>query len=195
MRKLVFILIIAVLMSFNNTTNNNKPRIIYVYDALCGWCYGFSPVISQLYTEHKTKIEFEVLSGGMITGDRIGPIGEVAPYIKWAYKDVENATGVKFGDHFLNEVLENGKAVFTSIPLGLSLTIFKEYYPERAIEFAADLQKAVYFDGLQPLDTNGFIPLFAKYGIGEQVVLSKMSSQVYLDKTQSEFLEVSKMGV
>ncbi len=59
-----------------------KGKLIYVYDALCGWCYGFSPVISKIHKEYKDSLEFEVISGGMILGDRIGPIGEVASYIK-----------------------------------------------------------------------------------------------------------------
>ena len=25
-----------------------KPKIIYVYDALCGWCFGFSPSMEKI---------------------------------------------------------------------------------------------------------------------------------------------------
>ncbi|MFW5762224.1 MAG: DsbA family protein, partial [Cyclobacteriaceae bacterium] len=90
-------------------------KIIYCYDALCGWCYGFSPVMEKIHQQYQQDFQFEVISGGMITGERIGPVGEVAPYIKQAYKLVENTTGVKFGDDFLR-VLNEGKAIFTSIP-------------------------------------------------------------------------------
>lgn len=58
-------------------------KLIYVYDALCGWCYGFSPIIKQFYKKHKNHFDsIQVVSGGMIRGERIGAIGEVAPYIK-----------------------------------------------------------------------------------------------------------------
>lgn len=50
----------------------------------------------------------------MVVG-KVVPIGEVASYISWACKDVEKATGVKFGDGFLNDILKDGKAIFTSI--------------------------------------------------------------------------------
>ena len=77
---------------------NGKFSIIYVYDALCGWCYGFSPVIKQVFEKYQAQFDFEVISGGMILGERQGPIGEVAAYIKGAYKTVEDTTGVKFGE-------------------------------------------------------------------------------------------------
>ena len=41
---------------------------IYCYDAYCGWCYGFSPVIKQLSYAYQPQIHTEVLSGGMLAG-------------------------------------------------------------------------------------------------------------------------------
>ncbi len=60
---------------YSNENNTKKVKLIYVYDALCGWCYGFSPVMMQLHSKYKDSIDFQVVSGGMITGNRIGPIG------------------------------------------------------------------------------------------------------------------------
>ena len=43
-----------------------KPLLIYCYDAYCGWCYGFSKVITRIAKEYKDSLAFDVLSGGMI---------------------------------------------------------------------------------------------------------------------------------
>ena len=83
------------------TLDKDHTKLIYVYDALCGWCFGFSPVMSTFAKKYQSEIEVQVVSGGMIRGDRIGPIGEVAPYIKEAYKTVEDSTGITFGKAFL----------------------------------------------------------------------------------------------
>ena len=48
----------------------DKPLLIYCYDAYCGWCYGFSPVISAIADAYKDKLEVEVLSGGMILPEK-----------------------------------------------------------------------------------------------------------------------------
>ena len=77
--------------------NTTKFRIIYVYDALCGWCYGFSPVMRRLHDTYADAFDFEVLSGGMMTGTRVRPVAESMSYIQQAYKVVEEHTGVRFG--------------------------------------------------------------------------------------------------
>ena len=59
-----------------------KPIIIYCYDAWCGWCYGFSPVIKALHEKYKNQFDFEPLSGGMIPVESTQPIGNIAGYIK-----------------------------------------------------------------------------------------------------------------
>ena len=78
-----------------------QPVIYYCYDAWCGWCYGFSPVIKQLEVEFNDKLSFEVLSGGMIPADNPKPIRAMAGYISEGYRRVEEMTGVKFGADYL----------------------------------------------------------------------------------------------
>ena len=47
----------------------DKPVLIYCYDAYCGWCYGFSPVVKKIADNYKSRLHIEVLSGGMIIND------------------------------------------------------------------------------------------------------------------------------
>jgi putative protein-disulfide isomerase len=75
-----------------------KPTIIYCYDAYCGWCYGFSPVIKKIVGDYADRLEVEVLSGGMLIDDRKMPIEKIGPFILKEYKRVEDLAGVKFGE-------------------------------------------------------------------------------------------------
>ena len=170
-------------------------KIIYVYDALCGWCYGFSPVMEKFYQDHRAEVSFEVMSGGMITGSRIGPIGEVAPYIKWAYKEVEQATGVTFGKGFLDDVLEEGTTVFTSVPLGVALSVFKSHRPEEAVLFAGALQKAVYYDGIAPQDAAAYAPLAEAFGINGKTFVGQMEQPEFLALAEADFQRSQQLGV
>ena len=173
----------------------NGPTIVYVYDALCGWCYGFSPVIQRIYEEYQDRFAFEVISGGMITGERIGPIGEVAPYIAWAYKEVEEKCGVKFGEAFLKDILEEGSAVFTSIPPGIAMAVFKTYRPEQAVAFAAALQRAIYADGIVPTDLAAYGPYAAAFGIDETEFVEKMKEVRFRAAAEKEFQTATQIGV
>lgn len=170
-------------------------KVIYVYDALCGWCYGFSSVINEFEEKYKDQVSFEVISGGMITGNRIGPIGEVAPYISWAYKDVEKATGIKFGEKFLNETLKDGKAIFTSIPLGVAMSVFKKLQPRKSIAFASALQKAIYFDGMEPENLNACGAIAQKFDIDPDSFVVAMRDTANLELAKIDFQKSKELGV
>lgn len=169
--------------------------IIYVYDALCGWCYGFSPVMQQLYEKYKKEMDFTVLSGGMVTGERVGPIGQVAGYIGEAYKTVEETTGVKFGEGFLNGILKTGTAIFTSIPASRAMTVFKSYQPEHAVAFAGALQKAIYFDGIEPEDWEAYGTYAAAFGIEPKHFVFQMQQNKFVDETDEAFQQVAQWGI
>ena len=170
-------------------------KIIYVYDALCGWCYGFSPVITDIEKKYRDRFDFEVISGGMVTGDRIGSIGEVAPYIKWAYKDVEKATGVNFGNTFLNETLEKGEAIFTSIEPAIALSIFKDFKKEDNIAFAGALQKAIYYDGIEPLNLEAYGKIAQRFGLDSADFVSKMEDTYFKNLAYEDFKNAAAFGV
>ena len=170
-------------------------KVIYVYDALCGWCYGFSPVITEMEKKYSSEIDFEVVSGGMVTGDRIGPIGEVAGYIKTAYKDVERATGVEFGERFLNETLEEGQAIFTSIPPAIAMAVFKSQRPKEQIAFAAALQKAVYYEGKHPADYETYGDLARDFGLDSAAFIAQMKEAKYQELAYKDFQKSAELGV
>lgn len=190
-----FVFVFVFLIISCNAQKSEKMKVIYVYDALCGWCYGFSPVMQKFADKYKDDIEIETLSGGMITGNRIGPIGEVAPYISWAYKEVENTCNVKFGTGFLNGILADGKTIFTSLPPSIALSVFKTYQIDESVAFASRLQKAIYFDGIVPLVYDSYGKLAAEFGIDATEFVKKMSDQKYLKSTQEEFEKCQKLGV
>lgn len=185
----------AQLSNLPKIMKNEQPTIVYFYDALCGWCYGFSPVISQLQKNYSERIKFEVISGGMITGDRQGPIGEVAPYIKTAYKTVEDHTGVEFGEGFLKGVLEPGTAYFSSIKPSIALTVFKQLRPNEAVSFASALQKAIYYDGIQPDKFEEYKVIAESFGLPGQDFVERMKAPSALEATQKEFALSSSAGV
>src|SRR5687768_1092671 len=87
-----------------------KWVVYYCYDAYCGWCYGFSPVIHRLAKEYENTIEIEVLSGGMILPASPRPISVTASYIQQEYVSVEERTGIKFGKDYLWHIFNPDKS-------------------------------------------------------------------------------------
>jgi len=173
-----------------------RPKIVYIYDALCGWCYGFSDVLSELYDNYKDTIDFDVLSGGLFVGERVGPINQVAGYIKkGAYKRVEETTGVMFGKAFIEGLDKEPEMIMESIWPAVALCIVKEEQPNKVFEFASILKKAFYHDNLNPVDSVGYGPLAAKIGLDADDFNKKMGEQQYKELAVQEFEAYRGMGI
>jgi len=166
-----------------------KPTLFYCYDAYCGWCYGFSPVIKQIAATYKTQLNIEVLSGGMIIPENPVHIGVTAGFIKKAYPTVEAYTGVKFGADYLWHVENPDLSDWypNSEMSAIALCIFKEIYPEKQVEFAADLQYALHFEGRDLTDKEAYRHLIEQYGLNETAFYEKLFSDTYKDQAHYEF--------
>ncbi|HET7896546.1 MAG TPA: DsbA family protein, partial [Flavisolibacter sp.] len=174
-----------------------QPTIYYCYDAYCGWCYGFSPVIKQIWNEYKDRLAFEVLSGGMILPEQPRHFAPMAKYIQGAYQRVEELTGIKFGEDFLWHVFHPDETDWypSSEMPAIALCIFKEYQPDRAVEIAADLQYALNYEGRDLTDKEAYRHLLPKYNIPEEEFYSKLKSEDYGEKAHYEFALVKQLQV
>ncbi len=166
-----------------------KPMLIYCYDAYCGWCYGFSLVMKQIWGEYKDKLDMEVLSGGMMTGEEAMPIEKIGPFIQQSYKRVEDLTGIRFGEDFLWHINNPEKSdwVMNSEKPAIALCILKEIYPERQLEFASALQHALNYEGRDLDDDEAYRHLLDKYCLNQEMFYSKFKSEEYKEQAYYEF--------
>lgn len=171
--------------------------VYYCYDAYCGWCYGFSPVIKKIAEEYKGKLSFDVLSGGMVPSDNPRPISATAGYIAEAYKRVEEITGIKFGDDYLWHIFNPDKSDWFphSEKAAIALCIFKEIHADQQVAFAADLQYALHYEGRDLTDDEAYRHLVMKYAINEKSFYKKLHDPVYKEKAYYEFALCKQLQV
>ncbi|WPP53212.1 DsbA family protein [Catalinimonas niigatensis] len=171
---------------------NNE--ILYCYDPLCGWCYGFSPVIEKLEKHFKEQLKFTAYSGGMVTGSRVAPIGETFSYIKGALQTVEERAGVAFGQGF-KDLLEEGSYIYNSEPPCRALSIFKSVSNGSSIAFAHDLQKAIFYDGQNLNDVEVLAGIAERHHLDKEFFIQLFADEKYQQKTWEEFAFVQRLSV
>ena len=176
-----------------------KSRLLYIYDALCGWCYGFSPVIRRFQDEHRDQFSFDVLSGGMMTGSRVQPISVSMSYIESAFKTVEDHTGVKFGRAYLDNILRPGTYLSDSNKPGQAMTLFKAIQADNdeapLIEFAAALQNALYRDGMDLNVPGNYAAIVEPFGVDPDEFVAHLDDEAIRQQTQQEFALVGQMQI
>ncbi len=120
--------------------------VTYLFDPLCGWCYGAAPVIGQL-AKHP-DIQLELAPTGLFAGSGQRMDASFAQYA-WANDQrIAGLTGQRFTEAYRQNVLGRTGSPFDSSAMTLALTAVAESEPVRELEVLRVLQETRYVDGL-----------------------------------------------
>lgn len=128
-------------------------HIAYLFDPLCGWCYGASPMLEQLIDLQ--AFEIELCPTGLFADRNARPMNKSFADYAWSNDQrIERLTGQRFTEHYQNKVLADHASLFDSGPATRALTAVAATAP--TLEFAAlkAIQQARYVKGLDITDPN-----------------------------------------
>ena len=174
-----------------------KPLLIYCYDAYCGWCYGFSKVMTEIAEEYNSSLDIEVLSGGMILPEKPTHISATAGYILKAYPNVEKTTGIVFGPDYLWHIKHPEESDWYphSEKPAIALCILKEKMPDHQVAIASALQYALHFEGRDLTDDEAYRALLEAFKMDATAFFKDLHSEAYKQKAYEEFGVVKQLQV
>ena len=178
----------------HSSIKKEKMKLVYVYDPLCGWCYGFGPVAEKIEKNFNNSVEVEIISGGMVMGDRIAPIGNMADYILSAIPRLERTTGVTFGQPYI-ELLKEGSYVTSSEKPSVALCVYKSFKTDRTVEFAHGIQKSFFIEAKDLNQDSTYANLAATFGIDRTQFMLRMLDPMYMKLAHAEFKRAADLGV
>ncbi len=148
-------------------------KILYFWDAYCGWCYGFDKIFTKFYENH-TDVEIEIISGGLFIGDNSKKIKEYG-YFQEGNKKISEMYNVEFGEKY-NEVLNEGEMVLNSVHPAIAMEVVKELIPNSQIlHFAYDIQCKFFIEGKSLSDVQTYVELCEKYGLDSYDLALKLT--------------------
>lgn len=164
------------------------PTLIYAYDPLCGWCFGFHPVMEKLAERFSGSLTVRVIPGGLAIDENAQPIGEGYSYISGALAQVEKTTGAEFGENF-KLLAEEGSYMYNSMPACIAQNVANYLNSSLSLTFAGLLQNALFVDGRDLNDPDTFINLIDENGLGlDKSEFSELhQSPVMEQKTREAF--------
>lgn len=139
-------------------------QLIYAFDPLCGWCYGFAPALRAL-REARPDLRIDLRMGGLVTGERIGSYAAAADYIRGASARMTAMTGAELGPAFWSDVIGNPEVVSSSIPPCDVLLQVRSHAPHRVLDLAEAIQIAHFRDGHDLNDAATYARLLDKLDI------------------------------
>lgn len=139
------------------------PTLHYIFDPLCGWCYGAAPLVEAARAVPGLRVAFH--GGGMMTGSnrrQVTPAwrGYVLPHDR----RIEQLSGQPFGDAYLNGLLNDTTVMMDSEP-PITAILAAEALAGKGLDMLPRLQRAHYVEGLRIADLPVLVELARQLGL------------------------------
>lgn len=172
-------------------------RITYLFDPLCGWCYGAGPAIEKL--AGLDGVRLELAPTGLFAGEGARPMD--AHFAAYAWQNdqrIARLTGQPFTETYRTRVLAAVGTMFDSAPTTIGLVAVGLGQPERELEALKTLQHARYVDGRDTTTLAVVADLLADAGFVEAADRLRVPDQdllqAYRQRTTAAREEMPRFG-
>ncbi|MCP1639622.1 putative protein-disulfide isomerase [Streptococcus gallinaceus] len=166
-------------------------KVYYIWDAYCGWCYGFGAVLLPFMKAHP-ELDMEVISGGLF--DRGASLSQY-PHLPEANQQIQELFGVTFGSTY-EKLLEVGDLVLSSNDAAIGYGLLRDQLPmDKHLDLAQDLQMAFYQDGKSLSDVATYTDLAQAYGLEEDSLAQAFLGEQASGKNHSDIAKARAFGV
>ncbi|WP_063582310.1 DsbA family protein [Achromobacter ruhlandii] len=142
-----------------------SPILHYIYDPLCGWCYGAAPPAPA--ARGISGLTIEAHGGGMMTGGNRQPVTEaLRRYVMPHDERIASLTGQVFGPDYFDGLLRDSGAVFDSAPPTTAI-LAAQALAGRGLDLLHRLQQAHYIEGRRIADPAELRRLAVEIGLDE----------------------------
>ncbi|MFJ7796961.1 DsbA family protein [Pseudomonas sp. NPDC096950] len=140
----------------------------YIYDPLCGWCYGAKPLVQAA----QAVLPVIAHGGGMMTGANRQTVSpQLRNYVMPHDRRIAEFTGQPFGEAYFEGLLRDQTAVFDSAP-PIAAVLAAEQIAGRGLELLGRLQSAHYLEGRRIADEAVLLELANALGLEPQAFQS-----------------------
>jgi putative protein-disulfide isomerase len=138
-------------------------RLIYAFDALCGWCYGIVPAMRRVRDDHP-GLAIEPVFPGLVTGQRVGPYAEMEGYIRGASARLREVTGRAPSEAFFDLIAKPGVRGDSGPPTAVFAHV-KANAPDRLLEVSHAVTEAHFETGADLNDPASYGAVFDALGL------------------------------
>jgi putative protein-disulfide isomerase len=138
----------------------------YLFDPLCGWCYGAAPAVSGLL--EIPGVSLKLRPTGLFSGAGARPMDDAFAAYAWSNDQrIEALTGQPFTERYRERILGNRQQPFDSGPATLALSAVSLTAPARELEALKAIQQARYVDGRDVISSAALADVLEALGLEE----------------------------
>jgi len=165
-------------------------------DTMCGWCYGFSDVITKIEEKYKESYDFDILPGGMWTDENVKTMSHsLGNYIKGHIVRIEQLTGKHFGEGYNKNILESNSIIVDSFPGAKAVVLVSKMKKEVAFDFLKKIQEAHFVEGKDMNNLEIYSEIAESFNIPKDEFEKKYLSADLTEETLKAFEMVEALRV
>ena len=167
-------------------------KLVHVFDAYCGWSYGFATTLLQV-TARRPDLHVDVVSGGLFTGTRRVPIRALGP-IEATNRKIVELTGAEFGPGY-RSLVANGSFVMDSEAAARGMAALRQVAPHRAVALSVALLRAFFVDGHSLSTPYTYDRIATTAGLDAGAVQAALQAPETADAAIDDFRLAAALGV
>lgn len=167
-------------------------RLHYIYDPLCGWCYGAEPLASAAID----RIEL-VLHGGGLWPEPTSLPEATRHYIQQADARIAQLSGQPFGEAYLSGSLLDPSLVLDSRPTIAAILAAEALDPGCGLSMLRGIQRAHYVDGRRVVEQPVLCDIAVGRGLnrdGFVAMLARVDADAHINETRQLMGRVGAEG-
>lgn len=173
-------------------------HLTYLFDPLCGWCYGASPVLEKLIAT--PNVSLTLAPTGLFAGEGARPMDANFAAYAWSNDQrIERLTGQVFSDDYRRNVLAHSDGLFDSAPATLALMAVSVTAPDKEFAALKAIQRLRYVDGRDNTDTSILIGVLRDMGFedaaGRLAVPDAELLKAYRERTAAAKADMRHFGL
>ena len=177
-------------MVMESLSSNAKPKLIYIGDPMCSWCWGFAPVLEAVSQEFSLPVE--VIVGGL----RPGPEAQIMDdqlrsYLHREWSRIHEATGQPFDFAALDR---EAWTYDTELP-AMAIATMRAVDASKTLDFFVRLQRAFYAENIDVTDPDAYPALAAEFDIDGDSFTAQMLTEDAKAAAWSDFARSREMGI
>jgi len=171
--------------------SNNKPTLWYFADPMCSWCWGFSPVISEVKKNYLDKINIALVMGGLQT-EELSPLSDSSrEEVFHHWHQVEKMTGQDFS---YENALAEGFIYNTEVACRAVITVGL-IKPSEIFTYFTAVQRAFYTQNQDVTQLECLQQLAVDCGIDADDFKSHFEDEKTKNSIEKSFQFTKKAGV
>ncbi len=164
-------------------------KLIYVYDPMCSWCWGYRETWLKLKEALGDKLAIEYKVGGLAPDSDEPMPQDMQQFLQQTWQRIEQQLGTKFNhDFWLNT--QPRRSTYLACR---AVLVARQYNKELEMLYA--IQKAYYLNAQNPSDISTLANLAEQIGLAKNTFITEIQSEKINSLLMNEINEVRSLPV